>query len=205
MPPRVCSTSLPALDAAVCQVARAAAAPSATATTATRSTPCLARNFTTTQSRAKITVARHNMYKWLKRAERDIEGAKGPQYLGPHLDQPFPNNPLFRSQPVLSEYMRELIYDKVVGQGEALKAVSQELQVDVNRVAAVVRLKQVERNMVKEVSLAVIFLFPSLSHPSTQYRVSGGSTTFYVMKLYTNSISLEDIPRGYICAFYLSD
>jgi hypothetical protein len=101
------------------------------------------------------------MYKWLERAERDIEGAKGPRYLGPHLDQPFPNNPLFRSQPVLSEYMRELIYDKVVGQGEALKAVSQELQVDVNRVAAVVRLKQVERNMVKEVSLAIFpFFFP---------------------------------------------
>lgn len=88
-------------------------------------------------------------------------GSKGnvthPTYVGglfeePGRDQPFRNNPWFKSQPVLSEYVRNLIYDKVTQKGETLKAVSVELGVDVRRVAAVVRMKEVELQWKAEVS-----------------------------------------------------
>jgi Eukaryotic mitochondrial regulator protein len=95
------------------------------------------------------------MYQWLKGREGSelAEAKGGPRYLGPLQDQPFPLNPLFRSQPVLDETTRELIWDKVIMRGEALKAVSAEMGVDVRRVAAVVRLKEVEKQWEREVSL----------------------------------------------------
>lgn len=94
------------------------------------------------------------MYQWLKSRDGQelAEGGKGPRYLGPFQDQPFPQNPLFRSQPVLDEQTRELIWEKITQRGESLKAVSAEMGVDVRRVAAVVRLKEVERQWVKDVS-----------------------------------------------------
>lgn len=112
------------------------------------------------------------MYQWLKGREGSefAEPKGGPRYLGPLQDQPFPLNPLFRSQPVLDEQTRELIWDKVIMRGEALKAVSAEMGVDVRRVAAVVRLKEVEKQWQREVSLyaccysfhffCVFFFFP---------------------------------------------
>ncbi|PFH57978.1 hypothetical protein XA68_14320 [Ophiocordyceps unilateralis] len=51
-------------------------------------------------------------------------------------------------QPVLDNETREIIWDKVINNGEALKAVSAEMNVDVRRVAAVVRLKELERKWV---------------------------------------------------------
>lgn len=54
---------------------------------------------------------------------------------------------------MLSEPMRNIIYKKVMEEGSALKAVSEELGVDVRRVAAVVRLKEVEKQWVKDVSI----------------------------------------------------
>lgn len=70
------------------------------------------------------------------------------------MDQPFPNNPLFRSQPVLDEATRELIWEKVTQRGDSLKSVSAEMGVDVRRVAAVVRLKEVEKKWVADVSFS---------------------------------------------------
>jgi hypothetical protein len=111
------------------------------------------------------------MYQWLKGREGSelAEARGGPRYLGPLQDQPFPLNPLFRSQPVLDETTRELIWDKVIMRGEALKAVSAEMGVDVRRVAAVVRLKEVEKQWEREVSLIfpiilfVLFCFDLLA------------------------------------------
>ncbi|GKT48813.1 37S ribosomal protein S35, mitochondrial [Colletotrichum spaethianum] len=65
-------------------------------------------------------------------------------------DQPFPMNPFFKSQPVLSEDMREEIFARVKDKKESLKLVSAELGVDVRRVAAVVRMKEVEKQWVAE-------------------------------------------------------
>jgi hypothetical protein len=49
--------------------------------------------------------------------------------------------------------MRELIWQKIMQRGESIKAVSAEMGVDVRRVAAVVRLKEVERKWEKQVSI----------------------------------------------------
>lgn len=126
------------------------------------------RSFSSTPCHQKMSRARQQMYQWLKGREgsefADPKG--GPRYLGPLQDQPFPLNPLFRSQPVLDEHTRELIWDKVMGRGESLKAVSAEMGVDVRRVAAVVRLKEVEKQWQREVSFANFFIprFPFDNH-----------------------------------------
>jgi hypothetical protein len=100
------------------------------------------------------------MRRWLDDLQEKIDAARGrPHYLGPLPGQPFPLNPLFRSQPVLSEEARESIWSRVVKDGEALKVVSADLGVDVRRVAAVVRLKEVEKRWVAEVGEPL-----SLSH-----------------------------------------
>ncbi len=68
-------------------------------------------------------------------------------------DRPFPLNPYFKSMPVLDDNARELIWEKIMRKGEAVKAVSAELGVDIRRVAAVVRLKEVEKDWEAKVSL----------------------------------------------------
>ncbi|GAB1312381.1 37S ribosomal protein S35, mitochondrial [Madurella fahalii] len=65
-------------------------------------------------------------------------------------NQPFPNNPSFRSEPVLSEEARELIWRSVMEKGMPLKAVSAQFQVDMRRVAAVVRMKEIEKKWERE-------------------------------------------------------
>ncbi|KAK2761135.1 hypothetical protein FQN54_001655 [Arachnomyces sp. PD_36] len=64
--------------------------------------------------------------------------------------RPFPLNPSFVSQSVLSEELRNEIYERVVWQGKSVRAVSVELGVEMRRVGAVVRLVELERRMVKE-------------------------------------------------------
>ncbi|KAI2619705.1 eukaryotic mitochondrial regulator protein-domain-containing protein [Hypoxylon sp. NC1633] len=63
-------------------------------------------------------------------------------------NRPFPLNPQFISEPVLHDKSRELIWKKVMQDGETVKAVSAELGVDIRRVAAVVRLKEVEKDWI---------------------------------------------------------
>lgn len=75
-----------------------------------------------------------------------------PNYLGDE-NHPFPANRNFVSDPVLSEEAREEIWRRVVKQGEAIKTVSANFSVDMRRVAAVVRLKEVEKAWEREVSL----------------------------------------------------
>lgn len=102
------------------------------------------------------------MKRWLQGQGNDnfssTDSQPGPQYAGPAKDQPFPLNPHFRSEPVLSQRMRELIWQKVMDNGEAMKSVSQELQVDVRRIGAVVRLMEVEKRMRDNVSFAPFVL-----------------------------------------------
>ncbi|CAF3665928.1 hypothetical protein FGSG_08949 [Fusarium graminearum PH-1] len=136
MPPRMrgASTPLVGLDAAVSISSRSSSSP-------------FLRTFSTTPCREKMSKGRARMFEWLNHGGgRSLaEAGTSPNYLGPHQDQPFPLNPLFRSQTVLSDQTREIIYDKVIGKGELLKAVSAEMHIDVRRVAAVVRLKEVEK------------------------------------------------------------
>lgn len=62
--------------------------------------------------------------------------------------RPFPLNKQFRSQPVLSEELREAIYNEVVARGISLPTVSVQFGVSNERVAAVVRLKQMEKEWI---------------------------------------------------------
>ena len=64
---------------------------------------------------------------------------------------PFPMNRQFRSQAVLSEELKDEIYHRVVTLGKGVKPVSAELGVEMSRIGAVVRLKSVEKEWVKQV------------------------------------------------------
>ena len=78
------------------------------------------------------------------------DGLPLPKESGEDL-MPFPMNRHFRSQPVLSEELKEAIYEKVMEGGSSVRNVSAVLGVEMNRVAAVVRLKAVEKQWEKEV------------------------------------------------------
>ena len=68
--------------------------------------------------------------------------------------RPFPLNKQFRSQPVLSEELREAIYNEVVARGMSVPTVSVQFGVSNERVAAVVRLKRVEKEWIGQVSFS---------------------------------------------------
>ncbi|MCJ1354380.1 MAG: hypothetical protein MMC33_004368 [Icmadophila ericetorum] len=63
---------------------------------------------------------------------------------------PFPLNRQFKSESVLSEELREEIWDRVTNQGKSARMVSAELGVEMSRVGAVVRLKTVEKAWLKQ-------------------------------------------------------
>jgi hypothetical protein len=66
--------------------------------------------------------------------------------------RPYPLNRDFRSEPVLSEELREELYRQIVIKKMDLQGVSAAYGVDMRRVAAVVRLKTVEKQWIEEVS-----------------------------------------------------
>lgn len=65
--------------------------------------------------------------------------------------KPYPLNNFFVSQPVLSERLREAIYHDVVEEAKSITATSIKWNIDMRRVAAVVRLKTVEKQWIQEV------------------------------------------------------
>jgi hypothetical protein len=69
---------------------------------------------------------------------------------------PFPLNKSFVSQPVLSDDLREEIWKRVMQDGKSVRVVSAELGVEMSRVGAVVRLKEVEKEWEQTVSSAGI-------------------------------------------------
>jgi hypothetical protein len=71
--------------------------------------------------------------------------------------KPFQQNNTFFSMPVLSEGLKEHIYTYVTLDGHSIKKTSEHFGVSIDRVAAVVRMKQIERNWVKEVSYFSFF------------------------------------------------
>lgn len=73
---------------------------------------------------------------------------------------PFPMNQQFKSQPVLSEELRDAIWKRVMRDGVSLPTVSVEFGVSNERVGAVVRLMQMEKEWIAQVSLRY-FLLPS--------------------------------------------
>ncbi|TAQ84525.1 hypothetical protein B7494_g7151 [Chlorociboria aeruginascens] len=63
--------------------------------------------------------------------------------------QPFPLNKFFLSQAVLDEEMREQIWQRVMRKGRSVREVSAELGVTMDRVGAVVRLKEIEKEWIR--------------------------------------------------------
>lgn len=64
---------------------------------------------------------------------------------------PFPLNRQFRSQPVLSEELRDEIYKRIDKEKKSVRTVSAELGVEMQRVGAVFRLKTIENQWIQEV------------------------------------------------------
>ena len=76
---------------------------------------------------------------------------------------------------MLSEELREAIYNEVVARGISVPTVSVQFGVSNERVAAVVRLKRMEKEWIGQVSFSLIFRFYCRMH---------------MMRHKTNSISL---------------
>lgn len=93
-----------------------------------------------------------------RKAERDARG--GIPRERPFDMRPYPLNHDFRSQPVLSEDLREVIYQQVAVNGIDVSTVSAAFSVDTRRVAAVVRLKTIEKQWLEEVSRCKNFPSP---------------------------------------------
>lgn len=100
---------------------------------------------------------------------------------------PFPMNRQFRSQHVLSEELKDAIYERVMVDGKSVRDVSASLGVEMNRVGAVVRLKAVEKEWENQVC-----------HLDESALVFYESTPNFYDEKKTNLISLEDLHRGYI-------
>ena len=81
---------------------------------------------------------------------------------------PFPMNRGFRSQSVLSEELKDEIYKRIMERGDSVRTVSAALGVEMNRVAAVVRLKAVEKQWEEQVRLTNedVLFFPGMAIPN---------------------------------------
>ncbi|TGJ83332.1 hypothetical protein E0Z10_g5410 [Xylaria hypoxylon] len=132
-------------------------------------------SFSTTASRPKFTKARRLFRAWERadgRVFRRHAGEK-PSYLPSRrreddTDKPFPLNPYFKSARVLDERAREVVWEKIMRDGETIKAVSAEFGIDIRRVAAIVRLKEVEKDWIaknkplaKPYAKAVLSMLPT--------------------------------------------
>ncbi|CAN8099999.1 unnamed protein product [Discula destructiva] len=133
------------------------------------------RPFSTTPHRnSTLPAARYKFYQWLKTQGAQLATHKpgvknylrGRTPAGDKLN-PFPSNEAFVSEPVLSEEARELIHKRVSIDDEPIMVVSADLNVDHRRVAAVVRMKEVEKDwermgkkLAKPYSRAVMEMLP---------------------------------------------
>ena len=123
-----------------------------------------ARSLSTTPALAKSSNNdQRRMRRWMKTVGKTLKSptAGRPNYLSGFQDQPFPLNPTFRSHPVLSENSRTQIWSDIIEKGQGLKEVSAKYGVDIKRVAAVVRLKEVEKQWEAQVRTDCDSLFPN--------------------------------------------
>ncbi|GAP89934.1 putative 37S ribosomal protein mitochondrial [Rosellinia necatrix] len=146
----------------------------------------VAASFSTTASRPKFSKARRLFREWERNQGavfRRHTTPGRPTYLLPFganrgsarfqdedLTGPFPLNPHFKGVKVLDEQARKLIWQKVMRDGETIKGVSAEFGVDIRRVAAIVRLKEVEQDwLAKGKPLARPYAKAVLSMMHTHY------------------------------------
>lgn len=136
------------------------------------------RSFSTTSSRkGTLPAVRYRFYKWLKTKGAKLEKHKPGQlnYMGMGIGAdrspfPFPSNQFFRAQPVLSEESRDLIHRRVSMNDSPIKVVSADLGVDHRRVAAVVRMKEIEKDWERMVCLKPLLrILPACTLPRTSF------------------------------------
>lgn len=83
--------------------------------------------------------------------EKNIQGEKAiPRETLDDL-MPFPMNRQFRSEPVLSEELKDEIYRMWKEDGKSVRRISSDMQVEMRRVGAVIRLKSVEKDWIEQV------------------------------------------------------
>ncbi|KAJ5562646.1 hypothetical protein N7535_002907 [Penicillium sp. DV-2018c] len=121
---------------------------------------CLSRQFSATA--APQTKLRRQMFEWL-----NTEGAALKHHVpgetnyltrlkqrggfdGADSKRPFPNNQNFISEPILSEELRNEVYNRVVTKRQSVRVVSVDLGIDMQRIAAVVRLVELEQRQRKQ-------------------------------------------------------
>ncbi|CAG7920390.1 unnamed protein product [Penicillium olsonii] len=115
------------------------------------SSQCLSRQFSVTA--ASQTKLRRQMFEWLS-----TDGAELKHHIPGETNyvtrlkdspmsatRPFPNNPNFVSESVLSEELRNEVYTRVVEEKKSVRAVSMDLGIDMKRIGAVVRLVELEK------------------------------------------------------------
>lgn len=135
------------------------------------SLPSSCRSFSssTNRQRRNSPILKQRMQDWFKKRGHEFKTHRPgqPSYLSSKADdlRPFPSNPAFISQPVLSEDARELIWNKVMVKWEGVKAVSAELGVDQRRVAAIVRMKEVEKDWKAKVCRSTLVFYNDLPAP----------------------------------------
>lgn len=118
--------------------------------------------------------------------EQNIAGARPiPPEMGDDL-MPFPLNRQFKSQPVLSDEMRDEIYRRISVEGKSVRTVSAELRVTMERVGAVFRLKTIENQWIQQVR---DLLFGDMGH-----RQHSGCLRNHDDETKQYSISLQDFP-----------
>ncbi|RAL02076.1 mitochondrial 37S ribosomal protein mS45 [Aspergillus ibericus CBS 121593] len=102
---------------------------------------------------------RNQMFLWLQHQAAELKHHKpgSTNYLSQIIpgslfpeSRPFPQNIHYRSESILSEELRREIHHRVVVRKKSVRAVSVELKVDMRRVAAVVRLVELEKRMTQE-------------------------------------------------------
>ncbi|EAQ90030.1 hypothetical protein CHGG_06649 [Chaetomium globosum CBS 148.51] len=119
----------------------------------TASLPKCNRAFSTTPA-PQITKLRRAFKEWCEENEEMFRQHPRDRHMNYITtgSRPFPNNPNFRSEPVLSSEARKMIWEAIMVKGMPLKAVSAEFHVDMRRVAAVVRMMEIEKKYEREVT-----------------------------------------------------
>ncbi|KAH6643817.1 eukaryotic mitochondrial regulator protein-domain-containing protein [Boeremia exigua] len=115
-----------------------------------------------------------------KKKDAEQDGSKLPPETAEDL-RPYPMNPYFRSQPVLSEELREAIYQRVKRDGATVSLASVEFGVSNERVGAVVRLKQMEKEWIAQgktlaipYAKALLEMLPTTPHIDTSDPMNKG-------------------------------
>ncbi|KAL1894379.1 hypothetical protein Sste5346_005879 [Sporothrix stenoceras] len=177
---------------------------SSTSSRTTLSAPSTAALFSTTpsvQNREK----RRRMRKWLKERAVPMFWPEHPLAKGSDKMEnarkkaqmfPMPNNDTFKSEPVLDESTRYLVYKRVVKDGESIKAVAASIGLDMRRVAAIVRLMAIERQwfeqgkpLAKNYNAAVLEMVPTFG----RYQMQMGQSFENINEIHNHAYTKQQL------------